>query len=121
MTARLLLDEHYAEEIASELRRLGHDVVAVVSDRELRGAGDADIFRWAAEHGRRVVTEIIKDFRPLLLLNDAQGSPVAPLLLVPPRRFPRGRGGRTAAIATALRGWLERPDVAERPLEDWLT
>lgn len=121
MTTQLLLDEHYSEGIAEALRGLGHDVVAAVSDPDLRGASDPEIFRWAAETGRRIVTENIKDFRPLLLHGATSGTPTAPLLLVPPRRFPRGRGDRAATISAALHGWLTRPDAASRPVEDWLT
>jgi len=121
MTARLLLDEHYSEAIAVALRELGHDVSAAVADPELRGASDPALFRYAASNASRIVTENIKDFRPLLLNSVAASAPPAPLLLVPPRRFPRGRGDRTAAIVAALRSWLERPDASRRPLEDWLT
>ncbi|MGL4340488.1 MAG: DUF5615 family PIN-like protein [Rhodoglobus sp.] len=121
MTVRLLLDEHYAEEIAVALRASDHDVVAAVSDSELRGASDPELFHYAAETSRRIVTENIKDFRPQLLLAIGSGHPAAPLLLVAPRRFPRGRGDRTAMIIAGLRTWLDRPDAARRPVEDWLT
>lgn len=121
MTVRLLLDEHYSDDIAEALRRLGDDVAAAVADPELRGASDEELFDHAAADGRRIVTENVKDFRPLLLRAIATGSRPAALLLVPPRRFPRGRGDRTATIVAALHGWLERPDVGRRPLEDWLT
>jgi hypothetical protein len=120
MTARLLLDEHYSENIARALRDAGHDAVAAVADPALRGASDPELFEYAASDERRIVTENIKDFRPLLLHAMATSSSAAPLLLVPPRRFPRGRGDRTAAITAALRDWLERPDAGRRPLEDWL-
>lgn len=118
MTARLLLDEHYSEEIAAALCELGHDVIAVVSDPDLHGVSDPQIFLWAAEAGRRIVTENIRDFRPLLLRGATSGNPLASLLLVSPRRFPRDGGDRTAALVSALHDWLTRPDVAERPVED---
>ena len=121
MTVQLLLDEHYAEAIAAGLRATGHDVVATVSDADLRGSSDPELFRHTAGDGRRIVTENIKDFRPLLLQAIATGSPAAPLLLVSPRRLPRGRGDRTAVIVTALRAWLDHPDAARRPIEDWLS
>jgi predicted nuclease of predicted toxin-antitoxin system len=120
MTVRLLLDEHYAEAIAAALRAAGYDVVATVSNAELRGTSDPELYRHAAETNRRIVTENINDFRPLLLQAIATGHPTASLLLVPPRRFPRGRGDRTAAIVTALRSWLDHPDAPRRPVEDWL-
>lgn len=120
MTARLLLDEHYSGDIASSLCEVGYDVVAAVVDPELRGVSDPELFQHAAADGRRIVTENIKDFRPLLLQAVATSRPAVPLLLVPPRRFPRGRGGRTAAIVAALRAWLDRPDAERRPVEDWL-
>lgn len=121
MSTRLLLDEHYAEEIAAALRERGHDVVAVVSDPDLRGASDPTVFRLAAQAGRRIVTENIKDLRPLLLHAATTDAPAATLLLVAPRRFPRGRGDRADAIVEALDGWLTRRDSGERPAEDWLS
>lgn len=120
MTARLLLDEHYSEGIAAALRGRGHDVIAVVSHPDLRGASDPEVFRWATDAGRRIVTENIKDFRPLLLQGVTSGTPTAQLLLASPRRFPRGRGDRAATIVAALSTWLTDPDVAQRPVEDWL-
>lgn len=120
MTAKLVLDEHYSRSIAAALRNRGHDVVAIVENPDLRGTSDAEVFSAAAAQGRRIVTENIKDFRPLLLRAIAAGSPAPALLLVAPRRFPRGRGDRTAIIAAALATWLERPDADRRPLEDWL-
>ncbi len=117
MTERMLLDEHYSDAMAVALRARGHDVVAVVAHPDLRGASDPEVFRWAAEARRRVVTENIKDFRPLLIAALHADAPAASLLLVPPRRFPRGRGDRTATIVGALDTWLTARD---RPLEDWL-
>lgn len=121
MMTRLLLDKHYSAAIAQALRELGHDVVAAVASDELRGASDPELSRHATQTGRRIVTENIKDFRPLLLTANAAGTPAAPLLLVPPRRFPRGHGDRNATIVAALDVWLRRPDADPRPGEDWLT
>ena len=63
MSPRLLLDEHYANEIAERLRAQGYDVVSVVGDSELRAQPDLELFGWAVATGRRIVTENIKDFR----------------------------------------------------------
>ena len=116
----LLLDEHYSDAIAAQLRAAGHDVVAVVDNSQLRAQPDAEIFRHAAASGSRIVTENIKDFRPLLQHAYATGDPVARLLLVPPTRFPRGAGRRTTEIVTAVSNWLATAAVANRPDEDWL-
>lgn len=109
VTERLLLDEHYSDAIAAELRANGYDAVAVVADPDLRAQPDAEVFRRAATSGRRIVTENVKDFRPLLQQAYAAGDPVAKLLLVPPNRFPRGTGrgladlGHDSAPAQAAR------------------
>jgi hypothetical protein len=121
VSGRLLLDEHYAAEIADKLCVDGHDVVAVVGDAGLRALPDPELFRWAAEQGRRIVTENIKDFRPLLIRAYTTGDAIAPLLLVSPRRFPRGSGDRTAAITAALTVWVHLAEQDNRPDEDWLT
>lgn len=120
MTEELLLDEHYSNAIAGELQAAGYDVIAAVADPDLRGQPDAEIFRHAAASGRRIVTENVKDFRPLLQQAYAAGKPVAKLLLVPPHRFSRGTGRRTRAIVKALSDWLAAPGTADRPDEDWL-
>lgn len=62
----LVLDEMHAPAVAQALRKLGHDVVAVAEEPDLRAMTDPELFRWATERGRRVVTENVKDFRPLL-------------------------------------------------------
>jgi hypothetical protein len=85
-----------------------------------RALPDAEIFRWAAGCSRRIVTENIKDFRPLLARGYATGEAIAPLLLGSPRRFPRGSGDRTEVIIKALTVWLRGAEFGKRPDEDWL-
>ena len=118
VNAPLLLDEHYAESIAHTHRAQGWNVLAVVSVPDLVGVSDEVVYSWAVAEHRRVVTENIKDFRPLLTQALSRGEKVAPLLLVPPRRFPRGRGDRNSAIAAAISAWLTTGE--ERSLEEWL-
>jgi hypothetical protein len=120
VSEKLLLDEHYSDAIAAELRKTGYDVLAVVADPDLRAQPDAEIFRRAAAADRRIVTENIKDFRPLLQRAYAASDPAARLLLVPPNRFPRGAARRTAAIVKAVSAWPAALDGADRPDEDWL-
>jgi hypothetical protein len=71
---KLLLDEHYAEAIAARVRAAGHDVLAMVADPELCAQSDLAVFRRAAASGRRIVTENVKDFRPLLQQAYAGGD-----------------------------------------------
>ena len=119
VTRKLLLDEHFAETIAARLRDRGHDVIAVVSDPDLRAQPDDEVFRRAAGAGRCIVTENVKDFRPLLLRAYESGEAIAALLLVPPGRFPGG-ARRTSTVVSALDVWLQRADARTQPDEDWL-
>jgi hypothetical protein len=125
---RLLLDEMLAPSVAEELRRRGHDVIAVAADPDLRALADDDLFRLAASDpsssssdvaGRRIVTENVKDFRPLLRRAQEAGTPGPGVLFMSSRRFPRSRRN-PGPLIDALHAWLRRPDVAQRPPEDWL-
>ncbi|MCL2781894.1 MAG: DUF5615 family PIN-like protein [Actinomycetia bacterium] len=116
----LLLDEHFADAIAERLRAEGHDVIALVTDPTLRAEPDSEVFRRAALAGRLLVTENIKDFRPLLLRAYERDEPIAQLLLVPAKRSQPG-GRRTPTMVRALRAWLTSPEAGARPDEDWLT
>lgn len=111
---RLLLDEHYPEALAQALRDRGHDVVAAVRDAGLRGAPDALLFAAAQRDGRWIVTENVKDFRPLLQACVGAGVEPVGLLLVDGRRFPRTPAG-LPVLARALSAWLsQRRDRATR-------
>ncbi|MDR0435725.1 MAG: DUF5615 family PIN-like protein [Propionibacteriaceae bacterium] len=116
MSEALLLDEHHPPALAAELRAEGFDVVAVSGDAMLEGMPDAAIYAHARAVGRRVVTENIEDFAPLLQEAYATGE-VAPVLFISPRRYPRNLSG-LGKLQAALRGWLSRG--APRPAEDWL-
>jgi hypothetical protein len=96
---RLLLDEMYPPRLAVQVRADGYDVVAVVELPDLVGREDAEVTRWAREHGRVVVTENVVDYAPL----DAEAH--AGLLLVNARRWPRTPNGQPRLL-TALRTWL---------------
>jgi Domain of unknown function (DUF5615) len=114
----------HAPAIAEELRRRGHDVLAVAAESELRAMTDDELFRLASPAnppplgGRRIVTENVKDFRPLLRRAEDTATPTAGVLFTSSRRFPRSRRNPRPLI-DALIGWLTRPDHP-RPPEDWL-
>lgn len=118
--ARLALDEMFSPVIAQTLRDLGYDVVAVAERFDLRAMTDAEIFAWSAAQGRWLLTENVKDFRPLLLRAMQADTPTVGILYTSSRSFPRSRKNPGPLIA-ALRTWL-RTAPPEAPItEDWLT
>lgn len=119
MKVALLLDEMHAPVVAAALRERGHDVVSVAEQDGLRAISDEELFRWAAEHGRRIVTENVKDFAPLMRRAEESGQPATPVLFTSSRAFPRSRRNPGPLIA-AIDAWLRSPNVTQRPVEDWL-
>jgi len=115
----LLLDEMHAPVIAQVLRERGHDVLAVVDSPDLRAWTDDEVFAWAAQRGRRIVAENVKDFRRLLLRTEESGQHTVGLLLTSSRTFPRSRRN-PGPLIEALDAWLRQPDAAKHPAEDWL-
>jgi predicted nuclease of predicted toxin-antitoxin system len=114
VSARLLLDEMFSPQIASELVRRGHDVVAVAAAPELAGLPDEQVLEWAASQGRCLVTENVKDHEVLRRAAAAQGRTHAGLLSCAPRRFPRDRRHAGALVVAvdklAAAGRLPGPD-----------
>lgn len=119
MSVELLLDEMHAPVIAAALRERGHDVLAVVAQDELRASTDEELFRWAAEHGRRLVTENVKDFAPLLRRAEELGQAAASVLFTSSRTFPRSRRN-PGPLIDALDAWLRAAKSDPPPVEDWL-
>lgn len=115
----LLLDEMFPSTLAEALRSRGHDVIAVVDHAELRAGGDAAVFGWAAQTGRRILTENVKDYRPLLQRALESRAPRADLLLTSSRTFPRSRRNPRPLIG-ALDQWLTSSRTATRSVEEWL-
>ena len=104
---RLLLDEMLDREVAIQLRRRGHDVVAIQEDPSLWGTPDYALFTEIAfQAGRVLVTDNVKDFLPLHAELLAIGSHHAGLLLAASGRFPRAKitiGRWVTALDTYLR------------------
>lgn len=91
------------------LNKRGHDAVSV-HDVDLAGAEDDDIFRYAALHGRVIVTENFADYSALIeqRLNDEQ--PCVPVVFVHKSDFP-GRGALPDRLAAHLDAWaIANPD-----------
>jgi hypothetical protein len=115
----LLLDEMHAPVVAAKLRDRGHDVLAVAEQDDLRALTDEQLFRWASERDRRIVTENVKDFAPLLRRAEELRHHAAPLLFTSSRTFPRTQRNPGPMI-DALDTWLRAAKASEPPMADWL-
>jgi hypothetical protein len=71
---RLLLDEMLTPMIARELRARGPDVTAIAGDPSLEALGDAEVLALACSQRRAVVTNNVRDFRPLHTETLARGG-----------------------------------------------
>ena len=83
---KALLDEQLSPRIAELLRDRGYDVQAVVDRRDLAGRSDRVILEVAAAEERAVITNNVKDFRPLAAERLARGESHAGLILLPSTR-----------------------------------
>ena len=120
MSVALVLDEMFSPEIATELVKRGHDVVAVAADPALAGLPDDQILAWAADQHRCLVTENVKDFETLHRRSVAQGISHPGLLYSGPRRFPRDRRFLGALVA-ALDQLLAAERVPDANEVSWLS
>jgi len=116
---KLLLDEMLSPEIAAQLRRRGHDAVAVGERTDLRAQSDAIIFARAQREGRAIVTENVSDFRPLASFELQQGRSCPGLIFMTNRRFPRNDPRTAGRLVTALNDLLSTTLGPADP-ETWL-
>jgi hypothetical protein len=93
---KALLDEQLSPQNAALLRHGGLDVEAVADRPDLAGRSDMLIFEVACSEDRAVITNNIKDFRPLAAQWLAQGRVHSGLILLPSART------RTRAAITML-------------------
>ena len=106
---KAILDEQLSPQIAVLLRKAGYEVDAVPERDDLVGRSDRIVFGAACNEGRAVVTNNIKDFRPLAAEYLAQGRMHSGLILLPSTRT-RSRAA-IAALARAIEDVLsENPD-----------
>jgi len=99
---KALLDEQLSPLIAELLRSRGHDVQAVTDRSDLAGQSDRRILAMAAIESRAVITNNVKDFRPLAAERLARGESHAGLILIPSTRT------RTRAAVEPLADAIER-------------
>jgi len=116
---KLLLNEHFSPVIAAQLRERGHDVVAA-EEVGLGQRHDEEVFKWATDHGRAVVTRNVQDYRPIRARQLSRGEAHFGLILVP-RRFSLSRAG-FGQLTQALDELLERleDDRTLASAEYWL-
>lgn len=101
---RALLDEQLSPQIAVLLRDAGYDVLAVADRDDLVGCSDWMVLEVAGSERRALVTNNIKDFRPLAAEWLAQGRTHPGLILLPSART-RTRTA-VAALAAAIEAVL---------------
>jgi predicted nuclease of predicted toxin-antitoxin system len=101
---RLLLDEHFSPEVARQLRRRRHDVIAASTQAELHGLFDAELLAHAAGQRRALVTENVADFVEIHRAIVIGGRRHYGLVFTSPRQFPRTKRaiGRLVRALDAL-------------------
>jgi len=115
----LVLDEHYSDIVASELRKLGHDVIAVNERRDLRAMTDRELFAWAVHEGRWIVTENVGDFAPIMREAWQHDTPAVGVVYTSDRTFPRSKCF-VGNMIRALDAWLNA-GLSPDPIRDhWL-
>jgi predicted nuclease of predicted toxin-antitoxin system len=115
---RVILDEQLSPQIAILLRQTGYDVDTVASREDLVGRSDRIILEVGCSEGRAVVTNNIKDFRPLAAEWLAQGRVHAGLILLPSTRT-RTRNA-IAAVAGAIENVLRDHQDGLSGSERWI-
>lgn len=98
---RALLDEQFSPQIAVLLRHAGYDVLAVADRDDLVGCSDRIVLEVASRESRALVTNNIKDFRPLAAEWLAEGRIHPGLILLPSART------RTRTAVPALAAAIE--------------
>ncbi|MDR2984013.1 MAG: DUF5615 family PIN-like protein [Nocardiopsaceae bacterium] len=106
---RAILDEQLSPQIAVLLRKAGYDVDAAADREDLVGRSDRFILEVACRENRAVVTNNIKDFRPLAAEWLAQGRVHPGLILLPSTRT-RSRNAIATVTSAIERILRDHPD-----------
>lgn len=104
---RLLLDEMLSPAIARELRSRGHDVEAVAGSPDREALSDPDVLGLARTGRRAIVTNNLRDFRPLHHEAITPGGSGHFGMIFIPGSYRRTRAD-TGRIITALEAILTR-------------
>lgn len=119
---KLLVDPMWPAALAEQLRRRGHDVVAVLERADLVHAADDVVFEVARLEERAVFTENVSDLLPLATESLGRSEELFGLVLTSDRTLPRGHPKTLGRAVLALDRYMEeRPeDGALRNRIDWL-
>jgi hypothetical protein len=118
---KLLLDEMFSPAIAAELRPRGHDVVAIKEHREWQAKPDPDVVLLARAEQRAIVTNNVRDFRPLHAELVAAGSEGHAGMVFVPATVPRTKAATGQLVAALEAKLAEYPaDQALANGETWI-
>jgi predicted nuclease of predicted toxin-antitoxin system len=118
---KLLLDEMLSPAIAQELRARGHDVQAVAEHADRAALSDHEVMTLARDERRAIVTNNVRDFRPLHVDAVTPGGPghFGMIFMAGNYRRTRNDIGRiVAALEEKLIRYAGDTDLANA--EDWL-
>jgi len=115
---KALLDEQLSNEIAELLRSRGHDVVAVTERDDLLQVSDERLLDAAHQEERAVITNNIKDFRPIAANRTLSGQGHGGLILLPSKRS-RSRAA-IGALADSIESILNAHPKGIANREEWV-
>lgn len=118
---KLLLDEMLAPAIARELRARGHDAETVAGRPDCEASSDPEILAVARSEHRALVTDNLRDFRPLHAEAITPGGPGHYGMIFIPGGYRRTRadiGKIVAALEAVLAVNPGEADLADG--EAWL-
>jgi uncharacterized protein DUF5615 len=111
----------YATRIAQQLRRKGHDVMAVGEVEDLAGRSDVEVFSAAAAERRAIVTNNVDGYMRLVDAALEEGTDHAGLLFTSDRSLPRSRSAVGRFVRVVDKMLRENPsDDALRKQIRWL-
>ncbi len=116
---RLLLDEHLSPRIAAQLRRTGHDVIAIAERPDLRGRSDEDAIDASAAERRAFVTFDVVDHLRIHGTAVRLRRPHPGLVLLTPstwRTSDQGIGDLVRAVAALLEAYPSDDAMTDRVL-----
>jgi predicted nuclease of predicted toxin-antitoxin system len=118
---KLLFDEMLTPTMARELAARGHDVIAVAGNPAHEALSDPDVLALARTENRAVVTNNIRDFRPLHAEAITAGGPGHYGIIFMPSSYRRTKADTGRTIAALAAKLLELPDTDDlADAEAWL-